>query len=536
MVLLRRTGMVVESQQPMKLLWFYGLIGAGSEGRVRLPTNLPQRFRDISRSKMAAPSKQYGLIIPQKRASKTVTLPRPSVFGDDSDEETSVGESLQKEALKKRMMKQTRLEMQKALEQDSSVYDYDGVYDDMQKQRLESSKKMLGGTDRKPKYINQLLQAVEDRKKEQERRDERKIQKEREAEGEQFADKEAYVTSAYRQKLKERQEELEKEKREAAMEAALDVKKQKDLSGFYRHLLNQTVGEEAIPDRSVPRDQSTKEVKTEAPSPPSSPPSQDHVPSSHSDSEEGQDQKAGFSKPAPCAKRHYRQRSPSSGSGEEEREKDREREKKRHKERDRDQGRDRERVRERDREDRHGGWRDEKDGRKERDRDREEDRSRGRRDKEREERHGKRERSPKDREKENGEKEKQRELDKDKGRERDKGREKERNRDEEKKTIKTDGKDEKKEGEGSAKKGKEGEGSERKGKEGEGSEKGKEGGSEKGKESDSEKKGKEREEESKVSKFVKRSSEQTVTSARDRYLARQMARSATKTYIEKEED
>lgn len=29
------------------------------------------------------------------------------------------------------------------------------------------------------------------------------------------------------------------------------MKKQKDLSGFYRHLLNQTVGEEAIPDRSA---------------------------------------------------------------------------------------------------------------------------------------------------------------------------------------------------------------------------------------------------------------------------------------------
>lgn len=48
---------------------------------------------------------------------------------------------------------QTRLEMQKALEQDSSVYDYDGVYDDIQKQRLESSKKMLGGTDRKVQQI-----------------------------------------------------------------------------------------------------------------------------------------------------------------------------------------------------------------------------------------------------------------------------------------------------------------------------------------------------------------------------------------------
>lgn len=122
------------------------------------------------------------------------------------------------------------------------------------------------------------MRAVEDRKKEQERRDDRKIQKEREAEGQKFADKEAYVTSAYRQKLKERQEELEKERKADAIEgkillhytswvpqffcafkcvlyfsAALDVKKQKDLSGFYRHFLNQTVGEEAVPDHSADR-------------------------------------------------------------------------------------------------------------------------------------------------------------------------------------------------------------------------------------------------------------------------------------------
>lgn len=42
--------------------------------------------------------------------------------------------------------------------------------------------------------------------------------------------------------------------------------------------------------------------------------------------------------------------------------------------------------------------------------------------------------------------------------------------------------------------------------------------------------------EEKVSKFVKRSTDQTVSSARERYMARQMARSASKSYIEKEED
>lgn len=69
-----------------------------------------------------------------------------------------------------------------------------------------------------PKYIHQLMRAVEDRKKEQERREERKIQKEREAEGEKFADKDAYVTSAYKQKLLELKEEEEREKREAQIE------------------------------------------------------------------------------------------------------------------------------------------------------------------------------------------------------------------------------------------------------------------------------------------------------------------------------
>ncbi|KAG5284753.1 hypothetical protein AALO_G00030100 [Alosa alosa] len=269
---------------------------------------------------MAAPVKKYGLILSQKKSQAAKTLPASSVFGDDSDEETSVGKSLQKEAIKKKMMKQTKLEMHKALEQDSSVYEYDSVYDDIQKQRLESHQKILGGTDKKPKYINQLMRAVEERKKEQERRDERKIQKEREAEGEKFADKDAYVTSAYRQKLKEREEELEREKREEAMEAALDVKKQKDLSGFYRHLLNQQVGEEAIPDGTTHRDvkPKVKEEYTPPPSPPPPPPPPRDIDSA--DEDEPRDVKTEFNKSSHNSghsKRQYRkQRSPSPGNEE----------------------------------------------------------------------------------------------------------------------------------------------------------------------------------------------------------------------------
>ncbi|XP_070838441.1 nuclear speckle splicing regulatory protein 1 isoform X1 [Chaetodon trifascialis] len=471
---------------------------------------------------MAVPTKQYGLILPQKKAaSKTAILQKPSVFGDDSDDETSVGESLQREAVKKKMMKQTRLEMQKALEQDSTVYDYDAVYDDIQNERLESNKKVLHGADKRPKYIHQLMRAVEDRKKEQERREERKIQKEREAEGEQFADKEAYVTSAYKQKLLEQKEEQEREKREAAMEAALDVKKQKDLSGFYRHLLNQTVGEEAIPDRSANKTQLLKVVKEERTSPVPSSTSHDNIPSSCSDIEEGQEQKSGFSKSgtgSAHSKRQYRQRSPSSGSGEEkekEKEKERDRHKKSHRDQDRDRGRDRDRDRERERnrgrerDDRHGGRRDDRDRRKDRDRGREDDRSRSKADTEREDRHGKRERSPKERERDkNGEKDKRRNPDEDKRKDRYREEEKERRKEPEKeKAVKREEKDPEKKEHG------------------------------KGKEDEDRQEGEEEADmEAKANKFAKRSTDQTVSSARDRYMARQMARSACKTYIEKEED
>ncbi|KAL6098742.1 nsrp1 [Pungitius sinensis] len=498
---------------------------------------------------MAAPTKQYGLILSQKKLSKN--LLKHSVFEDDSDDEITVGETLQKEAVKKKMMKQTRLEMHKALEQDSSVYDYDAVYDDIQKQRLETNKKLLGGADKKPKYIQQLMKAVEDRKKEQERRDERKIQKEREAEGEQFADKDAYVTSAYKLKLQEQKEELEKEKRVAAMEAALDVKKQNDLSGFYRHLLNQTVGEEAIPDHSADKAQNSKaSEEPQKTSPVPSAMSHDKIPSSCSDSEEGHEQKSGFSKHGAGSghsKRQYRQRSPSSGSGEE---KERAKERERHTKRHRDQEKDRNRGRERD--DRHVGRRDDRDGRRDRDRGRDDDRGRGRyddrgredgrgryddrgreddrgrgrgreddrgrgrdddrgrgRETDREDRHGKRERSPKEREKDrNGEREKRRNQEEDKCKDKDREEEESKKHPENEKAVKSEEKDpEKKEAVG-----------------------------EKSPELKDDQKQEGEDVEEKPNKFAKRSTDQTVGSARDRYMARQIARSSSKTYIEKEED
>lgn len=43
----------------------------------------------------------------------------------------------------------TKLEIQKALAEDSTVYEYDSIYDEMQKKKEESNPKLLSGKDRK---------------------------------------------------------------------------------------------------------------------------------------------------------------------------------------------------------------------------------------------------------------------------------------------------------------------------------------------------------------------------------------------------
>lgn len=98
--------------------------------------------------------------------------------------------------------------------------------------------------------MTNLLKSAELRKREHERREEKKIQKEREEEGSAFQDKEAFITTAYKEKLKELKETEEREERESRCENLLDVRKQKDLSGFYRHFLNQSLGAESIPLQS----------------------------------------------------------------------------------------------------------------------------------------------------------------------------------------------------------------------------------------------------------------------------------------------
>ncbi|GLV36831.1 uncharacterized protein CBL_02334 [Carabus blaptoides fortunei] len=202
-------------------------------------------------------AKQYGLITKDK--GQVIT--RPSIFNEDSDSNDDQDKPTGITVLKKK----ERMAQQKAIDEDPTIYQYDELYDDMQSKRKES-KLARKDLDRKPKYINKLLESAERRKKEYERRIERDVQKEREAEGDLYKDKESFVTSAYRKKLEEMKELEEKEKREEYLEAIGDVKKQGDLSGFYRHLYAQQVNyDENSLDENKQKTEDTSK-KTEEPS------------------------------------------------------------------------------------------------------------------------------------------------------------------------------------------------------------------------------------------------------------------------------
>lgn len=118
--------------------------------------------------------------------------------------------------------RQTQLDITRALTDDPTVFEYDSIYDEIKSQK--QSKEEIGCEHKekqRPKYINNLLKFSENRKKENERRIERKIQKEREAEGNQFADKEEFVTNAYKEKLEEIKVAEERDRKEEAIEGII---------------------------------------------------------------------------------------------------------------------------------------------------------------------------------------------------------------------------------------------------------------------------------------------------------------------------
>ncbi|KAG7143820.1 hypothetical protein HYQ46_007443 [Verticillium longisporum] len=131
---------------------------------------------------------------------------------------------------------------------DPSVYDYDGVYDALKATSArgnrtaddEDGEEAEGEAARKPRYMKSVIAAAAVRKRDALIAEEKKIAREREEEGEAFADKEKFVTEAYRKQQEEnRRIEAEEKRREEEEERK---NKAGGMTAFYKGLLNR--GEE----------------------------------------------------------------------------------------------------------------------------------------------------------------------------------------------------------------------------------------------------------------------------------------------------
>ncbi|EPQ28572.1 uncharacterized protein PFL1_03876 [Pseudozyma flocculosa PF-1] len=130
-----------------------------------------------------------------------------------------------------------RKKQQEAEQLDAAVFDYDSVYDSMKEaeKRIKLAKQ-AESAERKPKYIGNFLESAEVRKRDRQRAEAKMIQREREAEGDEFADKEAFVTSAY----KEQQQEIAKAEADEQRKEEQEREKSKGMGSFYRDMLNDT--------------------------------------------------------------------------------------------------------------------------------------------------------------------------------------------------------------------------------------------------------------------------------------------------------
>lgn len=118
-----------------------------------------------------------------------------------------------------------------AEELDANIYDYDAVYDSLKPKK----KVVVEEEERKPKYMSNLIAAAAVRKRDSTIAEEKKLAREREAEGDEYADKEKFVTSAY----KKQQEENRRIEEEERLREEEEQRKNKGtgMTNFYKNML-----------------------------------------------------------------------------------------------------------------------------------------------------------------------------------------------------------------------------------------------------------------------------------------------------------
>jgi len=195
-------------------------IGAKSEDK---PAEAPKAIVGVA-------GRKYGL--------QTVTKKDTNVLNqEDEDEEAAVRRKMQNQ-VKSREQKFEQ-ERQQALAQDPTVFSYDDVYDGItQVKQAKEAEKQAAKRDRTPRYMQELLKRADERQKENEILWEQKQLKDRLKDDHLYGDKDKFVTSAYKDRLKEREQwKLDLLKKDKADEDKTVVNKG-DTLGICVHLLS----------------------------------------------------------------------------------------------------------------------------------------------------------------------------------------------------------------------------------------------------------------------------------------------------------
>ncbi|KAF8654141.1 hypothetical protein AX16_003671 [Volvariella volvacea WC 439] len=180
------------------------------------------------------------------------SLKRPAAFelGEDDDtiDAAPTASSADRGAPTNKKLLAQNVEISKTLKKkmdaelkvDSTVYEYDEVWDKMQEAKLRQKEaKELDSKLRKPKYIEGLLASAATRKLDHLRAEEKMMQREREAEGDQFKDKEAFVTQAYKDQMAAVRKAEEEERQREEMQKK-DGQRSIGLTQLYRQMLEES--------------------------------------------------------------------------------------------------------------------------------------------------------------------------------------------------------------------------------------------------------------------------------------------------------
>ncbi|KAF1318796.1 hypothetical protein FI667_g13630, partial [Globisporangium splendens] len=201
--------------------------------------------------------KQYGLILPKKDAKKELKTGF-NVFASASSEQerlSNAPESSNEAAMRRRVGEEAARSFHQshvaqthasALAEDPSVFDYDGVYDEITSARQDKASKRKAQREaekKQSKYIGTLLEKAKIREIENERIRDKRLLNERKADDALYEGKDKFISASYKKYLMERKKWDDEDARLDAIEEAEDVTKrgERGMADFYANLLNNNI-------------------------------------------------------------------------------------------------------------------------------------------------------------------------------------------------------------------------------------------------------------------------------------------------------